>query len=139
MNAIIQVCIVVVTIAVVLLVYFAARLLLRLEATTKKFEAGYVRLEEALEDSRQTSRRIRELVGVIEQIALTVQSGVEQVEGVVDRAASLGTAVLDEVERPVRRVVSIIRGLRSGVQALTGRWTNGRMPMTHSRKGERHV
>jgi len=139
MSTIIQVCIVIVTIAVVVLAYFAARMMFRIEATTKKLEAGYAHLEEILEDSRQTSRKVRDLMGVLEQIAHSVRSGVERIEGVVDRATSVSSTVLDEIERPVRDVVGVIRGFRAGVRALTDRWTNGREPMSHAREGESHV
>jgi uncharacterized protein YoxC len=139
MSTIVQVCVVIVTIAVVVLAYFAARMMFRIEATTKKLEAGYAHLEEILEDSRQTSRKVRDLIGVLEQIAHSVRSGVERIEGVVDRATSVSSTVLDEIERPVRDVVGVIRGFRAGVRALTDRWTNGREPRIHAREGESHV
>jgi hypothetical protein len=139
MSPIIQVCVVVVTIAVVLLAYVGARTMLRLEATTKRLEARFAHLDEILEDSRQTSRKVRDLVIVLEQIAQSARSGVERVGGVVGRAASMSTAVLDEIERPVRDVVAVIRGLRSGVRAFTGRLTNGREPMAHAKEGGSNV
>lgn len=139
MSTLIQVCIVVVTIAVVMVAYVAARLMLRLETTTKKFEAGYVRIEEILEDSRQTSRKVRDLVAVLEQIAHSVRLGVDRIEGVVDRATSVSSTVLDEIERPVLSVVAVVQRLRSGVRALTERWTNARAPIHTNNGGESHV
>lgn len=139
MSTLVQACIVVVTIAVAVLAYFAARMMSRIEATTKKLEVGFAHLEEILEDSRQTSRKVRDLMGVLEQIAHSVRSGVERIEGVVERATSVSTNVLDEIERPVRDVLGVIRGIRAGVRALTDRWTNGREPMIHTQEGESHV
>ena len=139
MSTTVEVCVVVMTIAVVLLAYVAARVMFKLETTTKKFEDRFAHLEQILEDSRQTSSRIRELVNVLEEIAHSVRSGVERIEGVVEQASSVSATVLDEIERPVRSVVAVMRGLRLGVRALTERWTNGREPMVHAKGGENHV
>lgn len=138
MSVIVQICVVVVTIAVVLVAYVAARLMLQFETTTKKFQAAYPNVMEILEDLRQTSLKVRELTVQLEDISRTVQSGATRVEGVVDRAASLSSTVLDELERPVRHAVAVMRGLQTGMRVLTQRWTNGRAPMAHSTQGERH-
>jgi uncharacterized protein YoxC len=139
MSPLVQACIVIVTIAVVVLAYFGVRMMFRIEATTKELEAGSRHLEEILNDMRQTSVKVRTLLDVLEQIAHTVRSGVERIEGVVDRATSVSETVLDEIERPVRGVVGVIRGIRSGVRSLTERWTNGRGPRIHTSEGESHV
>ena len=132
MSTLVQICVVVVTIAVVLLAYVAMRLLLQLQATTRKFEERMVHLEAILEDSRQASRRVVELVGVLEGIAASV-------EGVVNRATSVGSTVLDEIEQPIRGAVAVMRGLRSGVRVMAERWMNGNRSRVHSKEGEDHV
>ena len=138
MTPIVQACIVLVTIAVLVLAYFAVRLMSRIEATTKKLDIGISHLEKILEDTRQTSGRVRDLVGVLEQAAHSIRSGVEGIEGVVARATSVSSIVLDEIVGPVRNVAGVIRGIRAGVQALTDRWTNGREPVPAS-EGESDV
>ena len=139
MTTLIQVCIVVVTIAVVVVAYVAARTMLQFEATAKKFQAGYARFEEVLEDSRQTSRKVRDLVSVLEQIANSMRTGIERIEAVVDRATSMSSMVLDEIAPPVRNVVAVMRGLRSGFRVLTELWMNGRKTTIQTREEESHV
>jgi len=139
MSTLVQICVVVVTIAVVLMAYVALRMLLQLQATSRKFEDRLVHLEGILEDSRQASKRVVELMGVLERIAASVGTGVTRIEAVVDRATLVGSTVLDEIEQPVRDAVAVMRGLRSGVRAITERWMNGHRSEVHSRGGENHV
>jgi len=139
MTPLVQGCIVVVTLAVVVLAYFASRMMFRIEATTKKLEVGLTRLDEILEDLGQTSKKVREVVGVLDQIADTVHSGVRRIEGLVERATSVGSTVIDEIGRPVLNVLGVIRGIQAGVRALTDRWTNGREPAIQKQEGESHV
>lgn len=137
MSTIVQICVVVGTIAVVVMAFIAVRLMFQLQTTTKKFARGYARVEQILEESRDTSRKVGELVDVLEQIAVTVRTTAGKVEGVVDRAASVSSTVIDEVEQPIRGVVAWIHGLRSGVRTMARRW-NGRRPVLETRQGEGH-
>jgi len=139
MSTLVQICVVVVTIAVALMAYASLRMLIQLQATTRKFEERMVHLEGILQDSREAFRRVIELVGVLERIAASVETRVMRIEAVVDRATSVGSTVLDEIEKPVRDAVAVVRGLRSGVRAITDRWLNGHKPAVHSRGGESHV
>ena len=139
MGMIVQVCIVIVTIAILAMAFVAIGVMLQLKATTKKLEASYLYLQEILEDSRETSKKVRELVSVLEQVATTVQKGSARVETVVDRAATVSEFVLDEIQYPVFRAVTIIRALRSGARAIARRWTHGRQVGFQPLQGDHHV
>lgn len=138
MSVLVQFCIVVVTIAVVVVAYIAARLLLQLEAASRKLEATYPSILEILQDLRQTSLKVRDLTVQLEGLTGDIRVAATRVEGVVDQAASLGSTMLDELERPVRHAVALARGVQAGMRVLTQRWANGRSPVAHSTKGARH-
>lgn len=126
MSVVVQICIVVVTIAVVFVAYAATRVMLELRTTTRRFRSAYPQVMEILEDLRETSVRVRELTVRLDGISRTVQTGADRVEGLVDQAATIGTTVLDELERPVRHAVAVMRGVQSGIRVLTERWSSGR-------------
>ena len=139
MSVIVQLCVVIVTIAVVAVAIVAIRMMLQFRATAKKHEASYSHLVEILEESRETSKKVRELVVTLDQIALTVRNGASRVEGLVDRAADVGSLVLNELEQPVYQAVTLMRAVRAGASALARRWTHGRQPVFESTEGGNHV
>ncbi len=96
-------------------------------------------VEDLLADTRETSKKVRELVLSLEEIALTVRSGATGIAGVVKQATSISGLVLDEVQRPVLQVVALMRALRSGVRGLTRRWSHGRDPVHSLPEGVHHV
>lgn len=139
MSLIVQLCIVIVTIAVVAMAFVAIRIMLQFKATAKRLEASYSYLQEILEESRETSRKVRELMTTLEQIALTVRGGATRVERVVNRATVLGAIVLEEIEQPVFKAVVVMRALRAGIGAMARRWTHSRQPVGFSPEGANHV
>jgi hypothetical protein len=139
MSTIVQICIVIVTIAVLAMAYVALRVMLQLRTTTKKIEASYVYLQAILEDSRKTSKMALELMTNLDQIARSARGGAARIEDVVDRASSISMLVLDEIQPPVLQAVTLMRALRSGARAVARRWTNGRATAVHSPEGENHV
>jgi hypothetical protein len=139
MSIVVQICVVIVTIAVVLMAYATIRLMLQIKISMKKLEGSYGYLQELLEDSRETSRKVREVLTTLEQIALTVRSGTSQLEKVVDRAAAVSTLVLDEIQQPVIQAVTLMRALRSGARGFARRWTQKQEAAVHTPEGENHV
>ena len=139
MNILVQLCIVIVTLAIVTLAYMGTRLMLRLDAMTKTLEVGFQHLEQILEDVRQTSTRLNAVIDVTEETALSVRRGVRTLEHVVERAGSTASLVLDEIERPVRKASLVLKGIRAGAALLQKRWSTGSSHNhTHS-EGENDV
>lgn len=139
MTILVQVCVVVVSIAVVAMAFAAIQVMRQLATTTRKLEISNGYLQDLLADSRETSKKVRELVLSLEQIASTVRSGVTGIAGVVSQATSISGMVLDEVQRPVLQIVALMRALRSGVRGLSRRWTYGRDPVHSLPEGVHHV
>lgn len=131
MPMIVQACIVVVTIAVVVMAFMAVRLMIRLDALTDTVESGFLHMREAIDGFRKTSDKLDGVLGVVDQIAQSVRTGTDRVEGVVDQASSVASTFLDEVERPVHEAVAVMRGIQAGTRALMQRWGNGRHSHDH--------
>lgn len=125
MSPIVQVCIVIVTGAVVVLAFLASRLMIRMDAMTKTLEVGFLKLEEILEDVRQTSQRVRNVMDVADDAALSVRRAASRLEGLVDHATSVGWAAIDTIERPVHRAAAVWKGIRAGASYVLSRWTRG--------------
>lgn len=113
MSPIIQTCVVIVTIAVVAVSYYAVRLMMRLDKAA-----------DAIQDSVNRSREeISSLVSYVHKVAAPLQRTTERLEMVGNRLADISDNVLDEVESPVRAVSAITRGLRAGTSEFVGRLT----------------
>jgi uncharacterized protein YoxC len=75
-----------------------------------------------LENASRTSAEVRGLVVKLEVISESLAGAAEGIRGVSDRAVQVSSAILDEVEPPVRRAVSLARGVRAGAELLMERW-----------------
>ncbi len=139
MSLLVQMCVVIVTIAVVAMAVVAIRIMLQFRATAKRLEASYSYVQEILEESRDTGRKVRELITTLEETLLTARSGVSQVERLMQRATVLGSVVLEEIEQPVFKAVVVMRALRAGVGSLARRWTHSHQPVGFSNGGSNHV
>ncbi|HYM79984.1 MAG TPA: hypothetical protein VEY91_01080 [Candidatus Limnocylindria bacterium] len=122
MPAIIQICVVIVTMAVVVMAIMTLRLLVRIDGLTKSVAEGVKAFEDAIESTRASSQ-IHELIGTTRQIAHSLRTVAGNVEGVTQRASAISHELLDEVERPVHQAASLVRGLKAGTNFLMQRWT----------------
>ncbi len=139
MNIVVQLCVVIVTIAIVTLAYMGTRLMLRLDAMTKTLEVGFQHLEQILEDVRTTSMRLNDVIDVTDDTVRSVRRGVLRLEQVVTRVGGATSAVLEEIERPARRASLLFKGIQAGASLLRTRWRNGRSANFNHPEGENNV
>lgn len=139
MSPIVQVCIVVVTVAIVALAFMATRMIIRFDAMARSLDEGLLQLQQILEEGRVTSQRVHELIDVADDTVLSVRRCLVRIERVVGQATSVGSAVLDEFERPIKRATALWKGLEAGASLLRERWANGTSSDSVVRKGERDV
>ena len=114
MPLVLQICAVVVTLALVSPVWMATRWLRRLDTLTSTIDAGFHEMRETLEDIRGASRRFHELLDVADDTVRSARDGMRRCEQLVDRATALGDVALDEIERPMRQASALWRGLQAG-------------------------
>jgi uncharacterized protein YoxC len=136
MSPLVQVCVVIVTVAIVVLVYRAVKLMGRLDSLTKAIEGEFPKVRSILEDLRLTSKRVHGVVDVADDMALTFRRSAMRVERLVDRFTSAGSAAVDTLVAPVRRISALWQGIRTGSSYIARRWASGsNAPVT---KGEFH-
>ncbi|NOT32948.1 MAG: hypothetical protein HOP12_02125 [Candidatus Eisenbacteria bacterium] len=122
-----QICILIVTVALVAVAVVSIRLMLQTKALIENANVSLGKLPALLEDVQRTSDRADELLHAFSRITRSAESGVSAVEQLTNRATGLASSLLDEVERPIAQTVGIMRGIRAGAQFLMQRWqTRGR-------------
>lgn len=134
MSPLVQVCVVIVTAAIVLLVYRAVGLMARLDSLTRAIEGELPRIREVLEDVRITSKRVHSVVDVADDMALAFRRSAMRVERLVDQITSAGSAAVDTVVLPVRRIAALWKGIRAGTSYVARRWVSS--PDASASKGE---
>lgn len=123
MPVIVQVCAVVVTIAVVV------------EAVALVRMAG--RISKLTDDARLWIEHMQQVASEAQEVLASARGMLKPVQRVVDRFENLGTrtaavsaAILEEVEGPVRTAVALVRGVKRGtalfVERLGNRFKPGR-------------
>lgn len=132
MPVIVQVCVVIVTIAIVTLAVNAFRLMNSMNATI-------ARVDELVAGFRGTPERIREVLTTVEEVANSARSMVAGVKDVVGYATDVSASVIDEVAKPVLGAVAVLRGLRTGTKFLMERLTNGSSRTRRYNQGGNHV
>jgi hypothetical protein len=139
MPLIAQVCMVIVTIALVTLAAMSIRLMFQTKALLESAKISLAELPAMIEEFRRTSARADELLAAFTQITGTVRTAASQFEHLTTRTTTLASSILDEVSRPVSRTVRIMRALRSGASHLMDRWTSPVASDSHTQQGEHNV
>jgi hypothetical protein len=107
----VQICIVIVTAAVVAMVGMAVIAVIR-------FGGAMARLttlaEASMAEGKRIGREIQDVLGSVRELLPPTQLVVNRFSRLGDRAADLSTAVFDEVEAPILNVVALARGVRFG-------------------------
>ncbi len=120
MNTLIAVCIVIVTVALVAVAVAAIRAVSRFSEAVDGAAKTTTALTALLEDATRTSAEIRGLAVSLEDVSKRLSEPATRIGEVGARVASISSGLLDEVESPVRRAVSIVRTLRAVAGALAG-------------------
>lgn len=132
----VQLSIVAVAIAFVVLAIVTTRAMLRFDKSIERIVERFSRTSEgvnqALLEVGKVTAEAREVVAAFSDIAPHLRRIVQRAEQVGDRAVNLSSMVLDEIEKPVRAAISLVRGVRSGTTSLLNRFTrrhhNGAAP-----------
>jgi hypothetical protein len=139
MPLIAQICMVVVTIALLVVAVMAVRVMLQIRGLIQTANLSLAELPGLLEETKRASARAEELLIAFTRITRSAQVAVSQFEGLATRSSALTTALLDEVERPVTHVVGMIRGIQVGANHLLRRWKSRAESRSNTNEGEEHV
>jgi len=128
MPLLLVVCVVVATASVVAIAIVAIRALSRFNRITLELEQSAQVFRDCAVQAKASGREVQEFVASLREAVPPVRRAAEAFGEVGERAADLGSAVLNEVEGPVRRAMDLIRGVQAGAGYFLNRLAhNGRM------------
>jgi uncharacterized protein YoxC len=130
MPLLLEICFVIVTIAVVAIAIATVRALSRVGKTTEKVNELTEELRDWVTQLKHVTSGADELVGSIKEVVPPVRRVVDRFEAIGARTAQLSDVILEEVERPVLTAVAVARGVRAGTayffERITNRFHRGR-------------
>jgi len=124
MSALLQICFVIVTIAVVAIAIAIIRVMQHFRKASDEFSSLAREGREVMVQMRGVTQEAGEIIGAFRDVAPRVRGVVSRIESVGERVASLSDAVVHEVELPIRTAVAVARGVRYGAQEFVGRLTH---------------
>jgi len=121
MPLLLQICVVIVTMSLVAIAVVTVRAMRRFERATDEFTVTAAAIRSSLAQTQEIAGEARQLVRSLGEVAPQVRAIAARFASLSDRTARLSTAVLDEVEAPIRSAVALARGMRQGTRFLFDR------------------
>ena len=121
MPALIQICIVIVTIGLLATAWMAVRTLSRVGKAAEDFSLLSHAMRESIAQVDRVAHEARELVGLLQDCVPPVLRVMDRFEAIGQRTADLSSTVLDEIELPVFAAAAVARGVKSGANHLLKR------------------
>lgn len=114
MPALVQICIVIVTIGLLAIAVMTVRMMIRFNKATEDFSQLTLAVRESAAKIDLVTHDARALVASLRECVPPVLRVVDRFEAVGQRTADLSSALLDELEPPVFTAAAVARGVRSG-------------------------
>ena len=114
MPLLLAICAVVVTAAQAAIAVVAIRALSRFNGVTLELEQSARAFRGCAAQAKSAGYEVEELAASLREVIPPVRRAAEAFGQVGERAADLSSAVLDEVEGPVRRTMDLFRGVQAG-------------------------
>ena len=138
MSLLLAVCLVVATMAQIAIAIVAMSALSRFRRATAELEESARVFRDCATQMESAGREVEEFVISLRDVVPPVRRAAEAFGRVGERAADLGSAVLDEVEAPVRRTMDLFRGVQAGAGFFLDRLVhNGHAAKTGGNSDER--
>jgi hypothetical protein len=122
MPALIQICIVLVTIGLLAMALMTFRMMTRFNTAAEELSQLTHAVRESVVQFDLATDEARALVASVRDCVPPVRRVVGRFDMVSERAADLSSTLLEELELPVFTAAAIARGLRSGASHLLTRW-----------------
>jgi len=114
MPLLLAVCLVVATAALAAIAIVAIRAVSRFNGVTVELERSARAFRDCASEVGAAGYAAHEFVVSLRDVVPPIRKAAEAFGQVGERAADLGSAVLDEVEAPVRRTMNLVRGVQAG-------------------------
>ncbi|HET9326554.1 MAG TPA: hypothetical protein VFQ05_07275 [Candidatus Eisenbacteria bacterium] len=131
MPAVVQVAVVLLTVALVALCVFTIRALSRIEKAVDRIGTTAEQLGEAITEARGIAHEAHEVMEIMGDAASRIQRVTTRFEGLSERAIAVSRTVIDEVAAPVGMAAAVVRGVRSGLGLIASRLTHAQKPKTN--------
>jgi len=120
----VEICIVVATLAVVAIAVAAVRAMRRVEKMTDQFANLSREIHLWVGQADELTREAREAVAAAGAVIAPIRRVADRFEILGERVAGLSGAVLGEIEGPIHSAVAVIRGVRSVTGYFLDRWSH---------------
>lgn len=124
MPALIQICVVIVTIGLLAIVLMTARMMTRFDKASEELSQVTHAVRESAAKLDLVTHEARALVTSLRDCVSPVQRVVERFGAVGERAADLSSVILEQFELPVLTAAAVARGVRSGASHFVTRMVN---------------
>lgn len=121
MPVLLQICAVIVTIAIAAIAIATVRAMGRFEKVAAEFQETAQAARTTLADVHKVTDEIRQLVNDAGEVVPRFKAVMHRFEQIGERTAQLSSDLLEQVEAPVRTAVAISRGVRRGTWSLFDR------------------
>jgi biopolymer transport protein ExbB/TolQ len=120
MSPLVQLCIVVATLAMAAIAIAAIRAMMRFEAAIHEFTRTAETVRDSVEHAEAVTRQVEEFVASMQSAVAPVGRAAVRIDELAERAMRASHAVLDEMEPPLRSTLAVLAGLRTGTRSLIG-------------------
>jgi uncharacterized protein YoxC len=124
MPALIQICIVIVTVGLLAIVMMTLRMMTRFNKATEEVSQLTRSVRESVAKFDLFTHEAQALVASLRGCVAPILRVVERFEAVGQRTADLSSALLEELEIPVFTAAAVARGVRSGANHFLKRMVN---------------
>lgn len=121
MSTLLAVCFAAATAAEIAIAIVAIRALYRFNRVATGLEQSARALGDCASQIQMTGREVQELVASLRDVVPPVRRAAESFGRVGERAADLGSTVLNEFEGPVRRTLDLFRCVQAGASYFLNR------------------
>ena len=135
MPMLVQVCVVIVTAALAAIAIMTIRAMRRFEKAADKISETADMVQRSVAEIGNVTREAHEIVISLGEIGPRLKGVAARFEAIGERTATLSSAVLEEVEAPVRTAVALSRAVRSGTTELLHRLTSRFRSTTNQNNG----
>lgn len=126
MPVIIQVAIIVATVAVAAIAVALIRTLGQMRATAMQVERTMGRLEHSIPEIERTVIETREVLGTLGSVAGRVDRLSEEFASTGSRLARASSLVVDEIVDPATKIAGLVRAVRTGAGTIVGHYLKRR-------------
>ena len=120
MPVLLQICAVLVTLAVIVIAVSVIRAVNRFVLLSDEFSRTNETIRSSVAQAEAMTRQLRELANEVQSIVPPIKRVADRVGDIGERATGLTSAVLAEVENPLRNTLALLTGVRTGTRSLLG-------------------